>query len=281
METLFNIIFRNDDTLWGDGKGARLTSLEVDMNFYECISRIVDLEQNPIQPMEIQSIEVDGDQMTITLSDGETEFGPFTLPKAAFRFTDAYAGGFEYEIMDLLTADEGLYLVLQAHEAPTEFDPDASNMLGPIYQLIFPYPTHYDMGFFLPGKPGFGYEVDAPVFRYMFTRNVFWPSAAAETASESESDSDSGGNKRGRVRLRVAAEETAGLSYPLEKNGVAIGSIEFAMGETDGEIVLDSEDATVQFVDGDTLDVINPMGTFDDTTARDFAANFTMKTGTA
>ena len=79
-----------DDARWGAGKGANLNPVEVDENFWDLLQRLQAVEENPAQPLQIGNITVSGNRMTITLSDGVTSFGPFTLPQAAFRFTGAY-----------------------------------------------------------------------------------------------------------------------------------------------------------------------------------------------
>jgi hypothetical protein len=104
------IIFKNNGD-WGTGIGVPLSSMQVDLNFWQLLLRIVNLEENPIQPNQIEMIEVIGNKMTIHMSD-YTTFGPFTLPVAAFRFTGAFQGNHDYKTYDLLLANEGLYMVL-------------------------------------------------------------------------------------------------------------------------------------------------------------------------
>ena len=64
---------------WGTGKGAPLTSPEVDTNFYELVQRTGDLEENPATPNEIVSVTLVGTQLTFVMADGST-WGPFTIP---------------------------------------------------------------------------------------------------------------------------------------------------------------------------------------------------------
>ena len=73
---------------WGAGKGSNLTPSEVDLNFYDVDQRIAVFEGTPPDPNDISNIVVSGTQMTIILEDA-TEFGPFTLPTAAFSWEGA------------------------------------------------------------------------------------------------------------------------------------------------------------------------------------------------
>jgi hypothetical protein len=126
---------------WGAGKGSRLTSTEVDTNFYGHETRISDLENDPPQAVGISNIEVSGSQVVFYLEDG-TQFGPFSLPYAVFNPRGTYAAGASYAAMDLVFAPaNGLYLVLQAHTAPDVFNPDLTSSGGDVYQLIVPVLT--------------------------------------------------------------------------------------------------------------------------------------------
>jgi hypothetical protein len=59
------IVYRNTDlTRWGTGKGARLTSLEGDLNLWQITQRVTELENNPILPVELEAIDVTGNLMT-------------------------------------------------------------------------------------------------------------------------------------------------------------------------------------------------------------------------
>jgi hypothetical protein len=266
MSSEHTIIFKNTDTRWGAGVERRLTSLEVDENFFEVIERIIALEENPIQPMEIQSIEVDGTEMTITLSDGLTTFGPFELPQAAFNFVGDYAPG-EYSRMDVFLEDQGMYLVLEDHEAPTEFNPLLTVGPSPCYQLIFPYPTFFLPGFFVPGMPGYGIDPDRPIFQYVFDRDVYWPAETTEDVP-------------GEAYADIPEDETPGITFPIAKNGVLVGSLTFGPGENVGVFERDSDD-DIQFTRGDRLSFLNPLGTGGVTSMRDLSVTLAMKRGTA
>jgi hypothetical protein len=263
MASEFNITFRTDNSEWGEGKGARLSPAEVDANFWECISRIIGLEENPIQPANIAAIDVDGNQMTITLTDA-TEFGPFTLPEAVFEFTDEFEGGKVYKMFDMFTAAQGMYFVVQPHTAASEFDPAASTVEGPLYKLIFPYPTHYDISFFLPGKVGLGYQPDKPLFALLCKRPFYIP--------EPSSEDEIGGGY-----LETPSADS--LVIPIFKNGDQVAELSWSPSEGPGELTLDSE-GPVQFLTDDRLRFINPFDSeIPDTTAEDLLVTILARRG--
>lgn len=127
-----------DTTKWGAGKGAKLTSGEIDNNFWDLISRILTLEGNPVQPNQISNITLTGSQLTISLSDG-TQFGPYTIPVATMHFRGDWTANTQYYQLDLIRViGKGLYLVMRDHISATTFDPNATTVDGVLYSLILP-----------------------------------------------------------------------------------------------------------------------------------------------
>jgi hypothetical protein len=247
---MVDLIFRNNGP-WGTGKGARLTSLEGDGNFYALKQAVEDALTNPLQPLQIADIQVVGNQMTIILSDFSTTFGPFTLPVATFSWQGPWEPSTNYSQYDLIVANEGMFLVLQDHTSGFTFDPDASNTNGPFYALIFPFPNIYQFGFFFPGKPGNGIDVDRPVFQHLFKREVILPAALV----------GSGG------RLNDAPLDL--LTLDIQKNGVSIGSINFPEYVTEAQFTFAAD---VTFTIDDMISVIRP-AVLDDL-ARDLTVTF-------
>lgn len=134
------LTYRTDDAeLWGTGKGAKLTSHEIDSNFWDLNIRLIQVEQNPATPNGITSIQVIGTQMTIFLADG-TPQGPFTIPIAMIHYRGDWVTDFEYNELDIITVpDDGLYLVLLNHQSGETFDPNANNGVGsPLYRRLMP-----------------------------------------------------------------------------------------------------------------------------------------------
>jgi hypothetical protein len=129
------IVFRGNGP-WGTGKGTNLTPAEVDGNFYGLKQRIEELKENPPSAVSIASISMSGNQITISLTNGETE-GPFNVPVAAFTWMGDFAPNTNYEPWDVfLEPTSGLYLVVEPYEAPTEFDPNAPELV-----LMFEVPA--------------------------------------------------------------------------------------------------------------------------------------------
>lgn len=131
------IIFRNDGP-WGTGQGSRLTSLQVDGNFYDHEQRIGTLE-NPDSDdfIGIADITIEGNSFIITLTDG-SERGPFQIPTPGLRFrNDVNSGEWApltlYSVNDLFTETGVLYLVLYEHTSAATFDPGANNGGGQDY----------------------------------------------------------------------------------------------------------------------------------------------------
>jgi hypothetical protein len=258
------IIYRSNGP-WGAGKGSLLTAAEVDGNFFDLVGRIVDLEENGIEPNNIFQIDVVNNALVITMTDLST-YGPFPLPVAAFRWTDEYQAGFNYQIYDLFTSDDGMYMVRVAHTSATEFDPEESDTEGDYYQLIFPYPTTYDIGFFFPGAPGYGVAFGSAMFASLAIRSFYIPADAVLS----------------RASLHYAP--TDAVTYPIYKNNSEIGSVFFDADSTDG--VFTFPDA-VQFAPGDKLRVLRPeaLDSFQsegelDLTARDLTITFRALKGT-
>jgi hypothetical protein len=128
------------DGPWGSGLGVNLTAAQVDENFYTLAEQIVALG-SPAPGVGIAQIDVTpGGEMLITMSDAST-FGPFQLPVAAFAWRGEWTAGEDYEPYDVFQLDGSVYLVLQAHTAPTEFDPDEENTVGPLLALMFAVDT--------------------------------------------------------------------------------------------------------------------------------------------
>lgn len=131
--------FRTTDVArWGAGKEAKLTSLEIDENMWELVSRILILEGSPVQPNQISDITLTGSQLTISLDDG-TQFGPYTIPVATMRFRGDWAAATQYYQLDLIrVTDQGLFMVMRDHVAFSSFDPNQTSSEGALYSLIMP-----------------------------------------------------------------------------------------------------------------------------------------------
>jgi hypothetical protein len=168
------ITFRTTDpTKWGTGKNAALTKDEIDLNFWELLTYIADLQNNPSQANGIYSIVGSNGVMTITLNDGTT-FN-IDLPQQTFRWTGAFQASHDYKRFDVLTAADGAYLALHDFTSDTIFDASASDLNGQQYGLMFPYQNIYDISFFAPSKPGSALSAGDTMFALRLARDAFLP----------------------------------------------------------------------------------------------------------
>ncbi len=125
-------------------KGSNLTPTEVDDNFHDVDDRVTTIEGSTL-PKGITSIEVPtgGTTMTITYTDATTD--TFVLP--VVDLTEVFKGAWQpltpYFKGDLLTADGGLYVVLEDHTSGSpDFDPNATlGTAGNLYQLWIKAPA--------------------------------------------------------------------------------------------------------------------------------------------
>lgn len=142
---------------WGAGLGRDLEPEEVDGNFWDLQQQITNLVDNPVQPAQIASFEVEGTTFKVIMSNG-AEFGPYPLPVLTFTWLeDGWQNDVDLHTLDTFTVPgQGLFMVLQDHhtpDAPAEFDPDAvGEDLNPLYQLMIGAidETQYDIAFNYP-----------------------------------------------------------------------------------------------------------------------------------
>lgn len=131
------LTYRTDDlTKWGTGKGSNLTKVELDINFWTMIQRIVALEDRPIATGGIDYFEISGDQLYVHLVDDTRVLGPYTLPKAIFRSRGAWQPTTAYSALDTFTINGGLYVVNLPHNSAATFDPGANDGLGNDYYIL-------------------------------------------------------------------------------------------------------------------------------------------------
>lgn len=232
----------------GTGKGSPLTVDEADDNFYTLYTRIKALQDDPPTAVSISNIQVNGSQMLVSMTDAST-FGPFTLPIAKLAFRGDYVAGTQYFSLDLINVpQQGLYMVLEdVIDDDDPFDPTKSDGSGNAYfnQVFGSDTLIYDIGFFFPGRPGIGIEAASEMMAHCFVREVTFPIALAGSLA----------------RLKIAP--AADLSFPLQKNGTVIGSVDFALGSATGTFTFTT---AVDFAIADLLEVMVPTAV--DTAAR-------------
>lgn len=233
--------------VWGEGKGANLTPVEVDENFYTIDEAIKALIENPIAGVGIISIELNGARtgLVIHLSDGTT-LGPFYLPTASFKPTGGFVADRQYNSNDLITEADGLYFVNRPFSSGA-FDPNYADGAGLVLTKIATFPTTFRIGWFWPTKPGAGLDdVDDVMFATLISQSLYIPANANSSMA----------------RLRQGP--TADVTYTVSRNGIAVGTLDFAApssesydssgtpGPVDG-VFSGFDTGPVQFVAGDVL----------------------------
>lgn len=109
---------------WGPGKGANLQASEVDNNFWELATAVLNLQNNPALPNGIAAISVSGTQMTITLENGDV-MGPYTIPVLVMRWRDEWLPDTPYVTLDVFkVTNSGIFLVQKDFVSNTFFEPD-------------------------------------------------------------------------------------------------------------------------------------------------------------
>lgn len=101
----------NDNTRWGQGNGSDLTATQIDINFWVLFTAIEALQDHSATSAGIESIIVNGNQMTVMLTN-HLALGPFTLPTAAFNFRGAWQANQSYNVNDVVTQGGAVYLVI-------------------------------------------------------------------------------------------------------------------------------------------------------------------------
>ena len=108
---------------WGVGKGANLSELELDENFWDHDFRIVALEEMvSFATVSIDDFTVEGDQMTVIMTDYTTR-GPYTLPVVLPNPRGEWLPATAYGVFDLVTVGGAVYVVAVAHTSQPTFDP--------------------------------------------------------------------------------------------------------------------------------------------------------------
>ena len=122
-----NLTYRTaDNTRWGGGQGANLTSVQIDQNNWTLYEAIVALQSavNAGSFATISYITQNAPtQFTITMSN-HAVFGPFTLPTATFTPRGQWQPSTQYQVLDLVAEDGNLYMVTVAHLSDTSFKAD-------------------------------------------------------------------------------------------------------------------------------------------------------------
>lgn len=193
---------------WGPGKGARLTSAEIDANFFDLDSRISAITNGGEDP--ISNIEVLNNALVITTQSGST-FGPFALPKAVFRPRGEWTANTAYALYDIVqVTGDGLYLVVTGHTSGSSFDAALlvsgsaayskimDQAVGAPWQGPDAFGTYSDLATYDAEGPGFSfYSADGDGGTTTSYAVIFWKNSATAgdwTMTYWQGDGGSGGS---------------------------------------------------------------------------------------
>lgn len=105
---------------WGAGKGANLSAVEVDANFYELLQAVEEVQANAPAGVGIENITATGALLTIHLTDGTSK--TLTVPVVRLTWRGLWAAGQAYAVNDVVrAAGWGVYIVKTAHVAAGSF----------------------------------------------------------------------------------------------------------------------------------------------------------------
>lgn len=248
---MVSLIFRNAGA-WGPGKGSRLTSLEVDDNFFSLKQAVEDLQLNPTLPLEITDVTISGRTVTFHLSDLTTTFS-VDMPLAQFRFRGDWLPATDYLSSDFFSHSDGLYIVLQDHTSNPTFSSTDGNVNGPYYRLVIKAPSEvFEIPVYVRDLALQG----SPLFERVIVQPVVLPA-----------------NLPGSFAILRNAP-TNDLTLDICLNDVACASISFAAGDVNGVLV---NDVDVGFVPGDLFQVFLQGDV--DPTAEFFVATLVLQLG--
>jgi len=245
------IIYRTAGA-WGAGKASKLTPAEVDGNFWDLLSRLVELESNPPAAVSVDHFEVIGGSLYVHMSD-QSVLGPYQLPVARWTFRGAWQPATQYFDLDVLTYGGRVYQVLFDHVSGTEFDPGANDGQGhDYYGLLLSNPDPIaDLAFY------YGDRVRAAgvtMFQHSVARVLTLPAGLPESVAY----------------LRVAPT-TQDVSLLLYRNEVQIGSVDFPVSlgpDADGGMAgVFSFSSEAQLQPGDRFSIREASGVEDATAA--------------
>jgi hypothetical protein len=206
------------DGAWGSGAGAPLAAAQVDGNFYDVDQRIVNLNTALSDGKRIDFVTYTSSSMTFHFTDGTTQVIP--LPVATIAYVGAWANSTPYQRNQMFSAENGFYQVLEDHTTPpppAPFDPnatDGSTAQNPLYQLFMPLrDVNYDAAIFAPGS--IQRSPNELIFLGIANRTMRLGA----------------GNEGAYAYLDIgnAATGATDIILSIEKNGIQIGTITFAV----------------------------------------------------
>jgi hypothetical protein len=257
-----NITYRGTDpTRWGTGQESDLSAEQIDINFWFLYSSLVALQDHAGANADIDYFVVTGNQLFVHLTN-HAVLGPYILPIAQWNFKEEWTPITHYGLLDVVTSNGSLYIVVWDHTSDATFDPNAGDGAGhDYYKLLLAQPANMlptggtarqrlvkidaadfnvawdsdyrHLALFIQGKPA----ANELLLRYLVTENLTLPAGLP----------GSGGS--------AGVPTTTSVAYAISKNGTAIGNITFPATGAAGVISFSTD---IGFVSGDILSINGP-----------------------
>lgn len=274
--SILSLLYRTAGA-WGAGKGSKLTSAEVDQNFYDLEQAVEEIAANPTAAVVIEDATVtDSDQLSFLLSNGDT-VGPVTLPSSKPNWREDWLPETEYFKGDMFRATDpvtlvpGIYYTNRDFESGIGFDPLLGVGIGgtlPYASFMMAYNNKVRVGWFWPGKPGEGIPTDvlasadtAIMFSFLTVDDFYIVDGFPGSIS------------------KLRGPSFAPMEFIVQKDNVPIGTLSFTDGDADGVFAFTVSADHVQFIVGESLELAIPTGGVDDT-AYGLAVNIVGTLGT-
>lgn len=258
-----SLTYRTTDlTRWGGGLGSKLSSAQVDLNFWILFDALSAIEDSQGVLTSIDYITVTGNQMFVHLTN-HVVLGPFTLPTGIWHPRGNWAPVTPYAAFDVVSNNGTTYLVAIAHTSGSVFSEAATDGLGsPLYVAILrtpsnalpssgtpgqrlvkatgsPYTSEWLSDFvrlclYIEGQP----TASEFVLQYIVTDDITFPGGLIGSG------------------FHASTVPTANAVFQINKNGAAIGQISFAIGSATATV---SFSTSVTCVPGDIITMTAPV----------------------
>jgi len=258
-----SVVYRTADaTRWGGGQGSDLAAVTIDLNFWTLFSAVDVLENALVVNAGIDYINqpTGGNIFYVHLTDHRV-LGPFTIPTAQWVARGAWAPTTSYAAYDVVSNNGSVYLITIPHTSGATFSAFATDGAGHnLYNLLLSQPANQ-----LPlgGTPGqrlikLGTGDFVTEWQTDFVRLALFV-AGLPDAGELVLQFAVADNMTLPVGLSGSVifsnlPAAAPAIFQINKNGAAIGTIEFAPSPH----VIVSFPAAITFVPGDIITITAP-----------------------
>lgn len=214
------------------GVARLLEPFEIDGNFYELLSSINSILNNPASPIQITGIRLeDGNALYFDLSDASV-IGPIYIPIQAFHWRDEWTPSTSYTVMDVFkVTGVGLYFVLQNHTSGTTFDKtiqvSATDALLEMFAFAPAENVVYDIYIRYPGVLQLFPASIAYISNEPMPRRILLPVTPNNSALH-------------QAYMDTPAS-TADQIFNLYANDTLIGNATFTTGANFGDVTLDAD----------------------------------------